>query len=232
MNKQTELALKIIDEILNDDYDYPDEAIPIRVFEALQACKEALEQPAQEQDWCPDKCPITQLPFFTWIEHPTKGYVPTYGGVYDSYTIPELIDGEYLRERYDHDEGSWKIDEYENVGVQIVDDQLYVSETPPAEQPAQEPVAWTTQEQLNWLSNELNNCSLMWNSKSHEKTGLKSSVKFIPLYTHPCVLTHSAPAWQGLTWEEIEQVGLSLESDSWHEIAHKSEQALKEKNYG
>ena len=43
MNTQTQEALKIINGILNDHYDYPDEAIPDIVFHALNSCKEALE---------------------------------------------------------------------------------------------------------------------------------------------------------------------------------------------
>lgn len=70
--------------------------------------------------WCPDVCPITLLPFFMWIEHPDRGWIPTYGGPYDSWTIPEpdlpeLRDGEkvdrkdieYTRERFCHDRGAW-----------------------------------------------------------------------------------------------------------------------------
>lgn len=76
----------------------------------------AIEEPDK---WCPDRCPITMRPFFMWIEHPTLGYVPTYGGPYDSYTIPtpdnlpedngklEWFDIEFTCYRYDHDEGYW-----------------------------------------------------------------------------------------------------------------------------
>ena len=97
-------------------------------------------QPAQPQEpvaWCPDVCPITGLPFFMWIEHHETGQkVPTYGGPYDSYTIPVRDkDGSYCRERYDHDLGGWLIDEVEDVGVQIVSDQAYVSDEPPASKP-------------------------------------------------------------------------------------------------
>ncbi len=65
-------------------------------------------------DGVPDVCPITKLPFFMMIEHPDLGLVPTYGGPYDSYTIPVKTEGEdgYYRERYDHDEGFWKDSEY------------------------------------------------------------------------------------------------------------------------
>lgn len=83
--------------------------------------------------WCPDRCPITWLSFFMWIEHPTKGMVPTYGGPFDSYTIPEpdLPDDpkakvlrhevEFTRERYDHDEGAW-VDGCEIVSLRVVSD--------------------------------------------------------------------------------------------------------------
>lgn len=78
--------------------------------------------------WCPDKCPITLLPFFMWIEHPDFGLVPTYGGPFDSYTIPELDNDtrvplherELLRYRYDHDLGGWRVDEVELIDVRLI----------------------------------------------------------------------------------------------------------------
>lgn len=93
---------------------------------------------AQPERWRPEACPITGLPFFMWIEHHETGQlVPTYGGPYDSYTIPvKQQDGSYCRERYDHDNGWWVTDEIDDVGVQIVSDQLYVSEHDPAAAPA------------------------------------------------------------------------------------------------
>lgn len=64
-----------------------------------------------EKPWCPDECPITGLPFFMWIDHPDHGTVPTYGGPFDSYTLPtsELIGQHraFTRERFDHDVGGW-----------------------------------------------------------------------------------------------------------------------------
>ncbi|WP_256582830.1 MULTISPECIES: hypothetical protein [unclassified Pseudomonas] len=72
--------------------------------------------------WCPDECPITGRKFFMWIEHPDGGMVPTYGGPFDSYTIPTR-DGEegFFCERYDHDYGGWRDDEM--VGLKLIDDQ-------------------------------------------------------------------------------------------------------------
>lgn len=85
--------------------------------------------------WCPEVCPITGLKFFMWIQHhATHQEVPTYGGPFDSYTIPvKRPDGAYVRERFDHDLGYWRTDEFEDIGIQIVDDQLYVSESDPQE---------------------------------------------------------------------------------------------------
>lgn len=62
----------------------------------------------------PDKCPITRRDFFMEIDG-----VPTYGGPYDSYTIPEMLgtpeqpwhERELFVRRFDHDEGCWVDDE-------------------------------------------------------------------------------------------------------------------------
>lgn len=75
----------------------------------------------------PDKCPITRRPFFMVLEHPELGLVPTYGGPYDSYTIPHMEgqpdqlfhERELACHRYDHDLGSWHVDE-EGIPLRIV----------------------------------------------------------------------------------------------------------------
>jgi hypothetical protein len=71
------------------------------------------------------KCPFTGLKFFMMIYHPDYDeWLPTYGGPYDSYTIPEADDGGYMyRERYDHDDGCWKDTEW------FGDDEDYDEET-------------------------------------------------------------------------------------------------------
>ena len=101
------------------------------------------QQPQAEavQPWCPDVCPITGKPFFMWIEHHKTGQsVPTYGGPYDSYTIPVRDDdGSFCCERYDHDNGWWVTDELHDVGLQIVSDQAYVSDKPPQQAEAVPP---------------------------------------------------------------------------------------------
>lgn len=68
---------------------------------------------AAKRSW-PDKCPITRRDFFMEIDG-----VPTYGGPYDSYTIPEMLgtpdqpwhDRELFVRRFDHDRGHWVDDE-------------------------------------------------------------------------------------------------------------------------
>ncbi|UUE37931.1 hypothetical protein L0Y26_08470 [Pectobacterium aroidearum] len=96
------------------------EEAPAMAQELLQR-REAAEKPVER--WCPDYDQITGREFFLWIEHPTLGYVPTYGGPYDSYTLPERdADGEFFVHRYDHDEGAWVDDEV--LSFQVVDDWL------------------------------------------------------------------------------------------------------------
>lgn len=77
--------------------------------------------------WAPEKCPLTQRLFFMWIKHHKTGeMVPTYGGPYDSYTIP-IFDGEdFWCERYDHDSGCWMDNALEDVGLMLVNDQSLV----------------------------------------------------------------------------------------------------------
>ncbi len=85
---------------------------------AKAAIKEALAQPEQKPMAYPEKCPITRRDFFMLIEHPTLGLVPTYGGPYNSYTIPHMEgtaeqlwhERELVCHRFDHDEGYWMDD--------------------------------------------------------------------------------------------------------------------------
>lgn len=90
-------------------------------YAELKAQRDALA--AEENWWKPECCPVTNRPFFLWIEHPSGGMVPTYGGPYDSYTIPTVdSDGEFCCERYDHDEGAWV--DSECLSVRLTDDHV------------------------------------------------------------------------------------------------------------
>ena len=93
----------------------------VELEEVKQHAEELSETKAVRNQWRPDICPITGRAFFMWIEHPTLGNVPTYGGPLDSYTIPTKDgDGEFSCERYDHDFGSWV--ESECLGLYLIDD--------------------------------------------------------------------------------------------------------------
>ncbi|WP_180349613.1 ead/Ea22-like family protein [Klebsiella spallanzanii] len=91
------------------------------VLDLVEALEKAQSAGSINNQWKPDACPITGRRFFMWIEHPELGYVPTYGGPYDSYTIPTRDgDGEFSCERYDHDVGGWV--DGECVGAYLIDD--------------------------------------------------------------------------------------------------------------
>ncbi|SFB22884.1 hypothetical protein [Delftia tsuruhatensis] len=107
--------------------DQPTEGV---AHEMRAAAAPALEAPAAPESapWCPDVCPITGRPFFMWITHHETGVkVPTYGGPFDSYTLPvKGSDGSFECERYDHDRGGWLTDEIQDVGLTLVDDQSFI----------------------------------------------------------------------------------------------------------
>ena len=91
----------------------------LKLIAELNAQRDALA--AEKNWWKPEYCPVTSRPFFLWIVHPSGGMVPTYGGPYDSYTIPTVdSDGEFCCERYDHDEGAWV--DAESLSVRLTDD--------------------------------------------------------------------------------------------------------------
>lgn len=94
---------------------------PDNILALVEALEKAQCAGSINNQWKLDVCPITGRRFFLWIEHPELGYVPTYGGPYDSYTIPTRdSDGEFSCERYDHDFGGWV--DGECVGAYLIDD--------------------------------------------------------------------------------------------------------------
>ena len=75
-------------------------------------------------------CPITGRKFFSNVEHPEIGMVATYGGPFDSYTVPTIGPDDELRsERYDWDAGSW-VEGGEPVGYFYEDQQEVSAQTP------------------------------------------------------------------------------------------------------
>ncbi|EAA5352092.1 ead/Ea22-like family protein [Salmonella enterica subsp. enterica serovar Litchfield] len=116
------------------------EAVALALRDDMRQAREQLEEAEKQivelsraasvnSQWKPDVCPVTGRKFFMWIEHEKLGYVPTYGGPFDSYTIPTRdSSGEYSCERYDHDVGGWVEGEF--IGLYLIDDdeQCRVSE--------------------------------------------------------------------------------------------------------
>ncbi|MEN4917526.1 hypothetical protein ABE485_02555 [Achromobacter spanius] len=110
----------------------PDAVQPLTDADKVAFSRDALASAAvageAQEDLAPPKCPITGRPFFMALEHPELGLVPTYGGPYDSYTIPQLggkadqpwHERELRVYRYDHDLGGWRTDEVEVIPLRIV----------------------------------------------------------------------------------------------------------------
>ncbi|EHG0014469.1 ead/Ea22-like family protein [Salmonella enterica subsp. enterica serovar Magwa] len=108
------------------------EAVTLALRDDMRQAREQLEEAEKQivklsraasvnSQWKPDVCPVTGRKFFMWIEHETLGYVPTYGGPFDSYTIPTRdSSGEFSCERYDHDFGGWVGGEF--IGLYLIDD--------------------------------------------------------------------------------------------------------------
>lgn len=96
----------------------PDQSVQSGVVDAfvllnakIQDLSGQLSKPGNAR-WCPSVDPISGSKLFLWLEHPTLGCVPTYGGPYDSFTLTERDEnGDFFRHRYDHDEGAWVDDE-------------------------------------------------------------------------------------------------------------------------
>ncbi|HHQ6598097.1 TPA: hypothetical protein ACSTLU_004403 [Serratia fonticola] len=111
------------------------------------AAAERANNVPDDQRWCPDVDPITGRKLFMWLNHPDLGYVPTYGGPYDSYTLAERDNaGGFSVHRYDHDRGAWVEDEC--VCVQVVEEWLpsdqveldeYVKENAPGAERSADP---------------------------------------------------------------------------------------------
>ncbi|EBK1958173.1 ead/Ea22-like family protein [Salmonella enterica] len=127
------VALALLDENLQLQREKDAiEAVALALRDDMRQAREQLEEAEKQivelsraasvnSQWKPDVCPVTGRKFFMWIEHETLGYVPTYGGPFDSYTIPTRdSSGEFSCERYDHDLGGWVGGEF--IGLYLIDD--------------------------------------------------------------------------------------------------------------
>lgn len=106
---------------------------PTQSLEAVraEAGREAIEKKTWEIEngtsYHPENCPVTGRPFFMTIEDESGKMVATYGGPFDSYTIPEwnAEDDEFRSERYDHDAGTW-VDGGEPYAIILRDEQEWL----------------------------------------------------------------------------------------------------------
>lgn len=124
----------------------------IRADRAMRAQAAPAAVAGPSRDLYPEKCPITGRPFFMVLDHPELGPVPTYGGPFDSYTIPapegEPTDPWHERElrceRFDHDAGYW-VEGGEPIPLRIVHDdvldQLQSDAAAPTTQATPQPAA-------------------------------------------------------------------------------------------
>ena len=143
-------------EYLMSNVRYEDGSLTRAIASALRAASTEADNvtaPAgggQSHSLHTEKCPITGRPFFMTLDHPDLGRVPTYGGPYDSYTIPapegeptdQWHERELRSERYDHDAGWW-VEGGEPIPLRIVhedvlfklqeDAEAAVAPTPPAQ---------------------------------------------------------------------------------------------------
>lgn len=60
----------------------------------------------------PEVCPVTGRKYWGHVTHPSRGSIPTYGGPFDTYAIPDRTgepgaDDEWSVEHYDQDRGEW-----------------------------------------------------------------------------------------------------------------------------
>lgn len=115
--------LREIDEYLSRS---PAEAIHAssifhqQIKEALQSTPPPTTDVCIETAFAGTTCPFTKRPYFMHLEHEELGRVPTYGGPFDSYTIPAPDDDGHMRcERYDHDAGNW-VDGGEPTGLLVI----------------------------------------------------------------------------------------------------------------
>ena len=101
--------------------DAMDVAIDAAIAQPVQQLASKPAMQVHEQPYAPDYCPITGRKFWGNIEHNKLGVVATYGGPFDTYTIPARTnEGELRSERFDQDRGDWV--DSESVGW-IYDDQ-------------------------------------------------------------------------------------------------------------
>ncbi len=170
----------------------------------------------------PAKCPVTGLPYFMHLEHPELGVIPTFGGPFDSYSIPypegspddPWHQRQLVSHRYCHDKGYWVDDEF--IPLRIIHEDVLSDlqdDAAPVAQTEQQPVAWARQ--CDMTDPE----GVMFVSLyEYRKTGYS-----VPLYAAPVAQTDLAARVAELetqlsqqheahrkTWRQLEQAQAEL----------------------
>lgn len=63
--------------------------------------------PESQRKGAPEFCPVTGRQYWGHVTHPELGSVATYGGPFDTYTIPACDGEEVTVHRYDQDRAEW-----------------------------------------------------------------------------------------------------------------------------
>ncbi|WP_054074782.1 hypothetical protein [Comamonas testosteroni] len=129
----------------------------VRALLATGGQAQAVEPEGVHSDPYPKKCPITGRPYFMHLHHPEHGLIPTFGGPYDSYSMPyaegEPTDPWHERElsvhRYDHDRGHWVEDE--SIPLRIIFEEALLELQEAAEAAPQAQADARDAEQERWM---------------------------------------------------------------------------------
>ena len=225
MNTQTQEALKMAIEFMGTlTID-----VGIKTWnekhrkEAIQACKEALEQPEPRMF-----LDLSNSNGNHPIEQPAFDYNTAFSHGYEAHRVEQKL------EQPAYETESWKNNMKE--AEKILAKAKFANEQPAQEpayqvgeivnpygsnikikQPAQEPVAW------------ISGGGVLTKLKSEAQLWIIKGGTAIPLYSHP------APSWQGLSDDEIREIddltlGAEYFEEQATEFARAIEQALKEKN--
>lgn len=194
-DKALKMAIKeMTDAIPNLDIHFDD------YFEAINACKEALEQPIKESL-------ITEQEPIAWEDKEDEW--SKYIDAYHPVNTKAFADWDVAQRMVSNRHSKHSL-------VALVCWLLQTNRNDTVTQPAQEPVAWRYKEYLGSDTNGV------WRYVTHV-TEFNRQGSFEPLYTHP----HQ---WKELSDDEIHNLTYALSRFDTYGVARAIEQTLKDKN--
>jgi len=194
---------------------------------AINACEEALEQPAEPRlvsyalDGSTCTLNIDGEEVYFNREQPAKEPVAWMKSALDNARdVCKYLDHDMVKEAKAHTQFFWgDIDKIKEAKEAL-------------EQPAQEPYCWTV-EQKNGLA-QGSMCRTIEECKSNPLFDAEID-HIIPLYTHPHQVVPTS-TWQGLTDDVIASIWMQeaapMNGQDFKKVYRAIEQALKEKNHG